>query len=333
MNLDRWMISTRMLRAPADETGAATPAPAAPAAPAAEAAPAAAAAAPAAEAAPAKSDAPASPLASADAGKRDGAPAPTAEAAPAKTETPAKAGDAPPTGGTEGKDAKPEGDAAAKPDAATGDGKDAKPGETAEAKPDGADPAADKKSDAQAEAPPAPPPVYEPYKVPESLKLDEAKLTEFNTILGEAELSGKAEHAAMQQLGQKMMDLYATEVQRIGQQVQQYQVDVWNRHLETELNVLKSDPQLGGNRIDTTLGNAKYVLEQFGGSKDEQDRLMAKLDRAGISSNRDFIAFLNRQFERYREPEAVSPNLPSVKARTPGQRSWYDTVDVGGAKA
>lgn len=334
MNLDRWMISTRMTRAAADDAGAASTTAAATGGDASAAA--SSSAPPAADAAPSSSAAPApSPLAAADASKRDGAPAPAADAAPAKPdlETPAKAGEAPPPGGTEGKDAaKPEGDAAAKkPDAAAGD---KKPGETAEAKPDGADAAADKKP-GEAEAPPAPPPAYEPYKVPETLKLDETRLAEFNTILGEAELTGKADHAAMQQLGQKIMDLYAGEVQRIGEQVQQYQVDVWNRHLESELNVLKSDPQLGGNRIDTTLGNAKYVLEQFGGSKDEQDRFMAVLDRAGVSSNRDFVAMLNRMHERYREPEPVPPNLPSVKPnnRGSGSKGWYDTVDVGGAKA
>lgn len=330
MNLDRWMNSARIVYAPEDGAGAA------PAATTDTAGATSSPGTPAGDAAPAPSPAPASPLATADAAKRDGAPAPAADAAPAK-EIPAKAGDTPPPGGTDGKDAaKPEGDAAAKkPDAAAEPGKDAKPSETAEAKPDGADAAADKKPPDAAEAPPAPPPAYDAYKVPETLKLDDAKLKEFNTLLGEAEVSGKADHAAMQQLGQKMMDLYANEVQRIGKEVTQYQVDVWNRHLETELNVLKSDPELGGNRIDTTLGNAKYVLEQFGGSKAEQDRFMATLDRAGVSSNRDFVALLNRMFERYREPEPIPSNLPSTKAkdRGAGQKGWYDTVDVGGAKA
>lgn len=329
--LDRWNMLARVMRAAPDVPGNAAPAAdAAPAAPAAEAAP--AAAAPAAEAAPAAT----SPLATADAAKREGAPAPKADAAPAAKEIPAKAGEAPPPGGTEGDVAKPKDDAAAKPDAAAGDAKkDAKPGETAEAKPEGADAAADKKPDAAAEAPPAPPPAYEPYKVPETLKLDETRLKEFNTILGEAEISGKADHAAMQQLGQKIMDLYAGEVQRISQEVSKYQVDVWNRHLESEFNGLKSDPALGGNRIDTTLGNAKYVLEQFGGSKEEQDRFMATLDRSGVSSNRDFVALLNRMHERYREGEHVPPNLPSTKSkdRAAGQKGWYDTLDVGGAKA
>jgi hypothetical protein len=153
-------------------------------------------------------------------------------------------------------------------------------------------------------------------------------LNEFNTILGKAELAGKADHGAMQALGQELVNFYASEVSRIGRDVMQYQVDVWNRHNEQAFNVLKNDPELGGNRINTTLGNAKYVLEQFGGSKAEQDRLMASLDRSGISHNRDFVALLHRMSERYREPEPVSPNLPSVRTNEPGQRNWYDTVDV-----
>lgn len=321
MNLDRWMLSTRMLRAAEDGTGAAAPA-------ATEAA-----AAPAASEAPA---APASPLATADSAKRDGAPAPAESASPDATKTPDKSGDAPPPGGAEAKPAEVAGDK--KPEAGADEGKKPDVAKPEEGKAEGADAAADKpkegdKTDVKpGEEAPLPKPAYEAYKLPENFKLDDTKLAQFNDILAETELSGKADHAVMQQMGQKLMDLYANEAQRIANDFRQYQVDVWNRHLESEVSSLKADPQLGGNRIDTSLGNAKYVLEQFGGSKEEQTRFMEKLDRSGISSSIEFVSLLNRMHERYREPQPVSPNLPSQKTNTgPGARGWYDSVDVGKA--
>ena len=326
MNLDRWMLSTRMLRAAEDGTGAAAPA----------AAEAAATAAPAASEAPAS---PASPLATADSAKRDGAPAPTESASPDATKTPDKSGDAPPPGGAEAKPAEVAGDK--KPEAEASEGKKPEVAKPEDGKAEGTDPAADKpkegdKTEAkpgEQEAAPPPKPAYEPYKLPENFKLDDTKLAAFNDILAETELSGKADHAAMQQMGQKLMDMYAGEAQRIANDFRTYQVDVWNRHLESEVSKLKADPQLGGNRIDTSLGNAKYVLEQFGGSKEEQTRFMEKLDRSGISSSIEFVALLNRMHERYREPQPVSPNLPMTKSggRGPGEKGWYETVDIGKA--
>lgn len=325
MNLNRWLMTSRIVYAPETEGGSAAAASStgdgaskgqnnqgsAEAATGAES--------------PAT---PPSALASADSSNREGAPkgdaATESSGSDAGKETPAKAGDAPPPGGAEGKSDADGKDA--KPDAATEAGKDAAKDKTAEGKPEGTDPAADNK-DAAAETQPPAPPTYDAYTLPENFKLDDGKLSEFNTILGKAELSGKADHAAMQALGQELVDFYAREVDRIGREVTKHQVDVWNRHCEQEFNVLKNDAELGGNRINTTLGNAKYVLEQFGGSKAEQDRLMASLDRSGISHNRDFVALLHRMFERYREPEPVSPNLPSVAANQPGQRNWYQTVD------
>ena len=313
-------MTTRIAYAPEGETGAA--APETPAAP---------------EAAPAASEAAAptpSALAAADSNNRDGA---TKGDAPATTEPAGKeAGkEAPPPGGTEAKPADADGktpDASAekKPEAAAEGAKDAPKDKTADGKAEGAEPAAEKK-DAAAETQPPAPPAYDAYQLPEGLKVDDGKLGEFNTILGKAELAGKADHAAMQALGQDLVNFYGQEMARVSREVMQYQVDVWNRHCEQEFNVLKNDPEIGGNRIDTTLGNAKYVLEQFGGSKDEQTRLMASLDRSGISHNRDFVALLHRMFERYREPEPVQPNLPSVAAKQPGQRNWYETVDGGKA--
>jgi hypothetical protein len=265
-------------------------------------------------------------LATADAGKRDGAPTPAADAKP---------GDVPPPGGA---DAKPDAKAADKP----ADAKAAEPaaepakkpddGKTGDAKAEGAESAADKDAagkTAEGEQPPAPP-VYEAWKAPEGVVLDQSKTGEFNSLLGQLE-SAKGDHAKTQEVGQKLIDLYVADVKRLGDQLARHQVDVWNRHIERQIGELKADPQFGGNRIETSLGNAKYVVEAMWGlSADEAGSLIQAMDAAGISSNRLLIKALNKHYERYREPEPVpslDPAASTLIKSTPGNRNWYDKVD------
>jgi hypothetical protein len=283
--------------APVAPATAAEPAVAVPAAPAApvDAAPKADAAPAAVEATGDTKPAP-SLLAAADAAKHDGAPkgdvnAPDAKAADVKPE-PAKA-------------------------------------EDAKAK----EPAKDAAPDAKAPAPvePAPPPVYEPYKVAEAIKLDDGRVGAFNTILGEFEAATKADHAQTQAFGQRLVDFYAEEVARIGDQALKYQREVWNRLNETRINELKADPQLGGNRIETTLGNAKYAIEEFGGlTRAEQAEMLAVWDNGGVSNHRLTVKFLANLYSRFMPPQPVTPNNPAASKlmSQPGKRSWYDAVDA-----
>lgn len=299
----------------------------APAADATAAAPAveAAAGATGAETAPA-AEAPASEpslLAGADVGKRDGAPeAPAAEAKPS-TETrsaePAKEPEAAkPDEGAEKTGEAAEGEK--KPEAETSKGDEKKPDETSE-KPEG-----DKKAEALAEEPPAPP-KYDAFKLPEGFKADQKRLDAFTDMLGKTELAGKADHKAMQEFGQQLVDFHVEEMQRVVTELQKHQTDVWNRYKEGLINETKADPEVGGNRIETALGNAKYAFQNYLGLKPEQQtRLLQALDAAGVSDHPDFIRGLNNLYERLRPPGPVQPNLPSQESK-PGQRSWYDRVD------
>jgi hypothetical protein len=308
-----------MANEPAAPAAPANPEPAAPASPPASTAAAAPATPAAAAGAPESTPAP-SLLAGADAGKHEGAkpatdakPPVVAEGKPADQASAAKPADGTPP---------PEG---AKKDDAPVDA--AKPDVKPDAKPDGAPDAAAK--EALADTPPAPP-VYDAYKLPEGTKLDDAKVGEFNTILGKFETDAKVDHAQVQALGQQLVDFYNGEVKRIGEQVAKHQVDVWNRMKEGWINDLKADPELGGNRIDTTLGNAKYAYENYLGlNKQQQDALMTVLDNAGVSSHPLLVRALHGLYQRFREPEPVpsNPLITSSKGKEPGNRGWYSAID------
>lgn len=281
-------------------------------------------------------------LASADAGKHAGAKpdaaagtdgakgdtktgaSPESTSAGSGEKTPSSdGGTADGTGGTEG--TKPD---ASKPEAAKPDAAKAEPGK-AEAKP-GAESTAETKADAAAETPPAPP-TYDALKLPEGVQLDGERVKLLDKILGDTELATKADHGAMTAMRQQLADLWIQEAQRIVSELQAHQRDVWNRINEQRINEIKNDPELGGNRIDTTMGNAKYALETMCGlTKDEAGKLIEVMDAGGLSNHRLMIKALNGIYERLREPGPIDPNLPSVRS-TPGQRNWYGTVDGAAA--
>ena len=267
---------------------------------------------PAAPAAPAAPEAPAqtktestqapSLLAGADAAKREGAE--QAAPPPATTEP-------------------PPGDAEQKPEPTKGEGE-----QKTEAKPEGkvkdGDAAAAEKKDATADAPPAPP-VYDAYEVPDGIKLDTERVTAFNALLGEAELAGKADHGAMQALGQKLVAFHAEEMQRVQEAVTKQITDNWTKIQEQRISEFRADPEIGGVREQTTLGNAKYVIEQSGLTPEEQAELLSVWDAGGISNHRLTVKLLNRIHDRFAPPAPVTPNPPITKPAGTGGRGWYDT--------
>jgi hypothetical protein len=277
---------------------------------------------------------PASPLATADSANHEGA-APAAEVKPeTKPNGHDVTAEAKPAAETK-PETKPDSASETKPDAtkpATESGETKPPAEVkAETKPEGEVKPETKPADTKEapEATPQAPPVYEALKLPDTVKLDKDRVAKFDEIIGKTELSTKGDHAAMTAMRQDLANLYVEEVNRIGQQVAKHQHDVWNRLVEQRVNELKSDPQLGGNRIETTLGNAKYALETMVGlSKDEATTLIAVMDAGGVSHHRLMIKALNGIYELLREPEPVPGTLPlnATTSKEPGQRGWYDSV-------
>lgn len=300
---------------------------------------------------------PASPLSSADAGKHQ-------HAEPAKETADVKANgkdNAPPADASPAADAKPEqtekASAAetAKPDdkaaadkpAETKESKPAeKPAEKApetkaeetkpEAKADGKaeDTKADTK-DAPAEKPQAPP-VYDVLKVPEGVTLDTKQVEKFDQLVSSAEIKARTDpHAAIAELRQNAIDMYVGELQQISQRVQQNQMDVWNRHVESLVSELKADPVLGGNNLETKLGNAKYAIESLLPSlpgstwtKQDAEKWIQRADRGGVSHDRLTIKMLNTIYDLLAEPEPLPGEKPApFKGKEPGARGWYDKTD------
>jgi hypothetical protein len=271
---------------------AAAEAPAAPAADAAAAAP--AAETPAAKAEPAEHTPSLIEAAKGKEAAADGAVKP-AGAAP---ETPAKAGT--------------ESAPAAEP---------AKSGEPAK------DPSADtgaekpKAGDAAPEVKPPEPLKYEAFKLPGEVKLDEERLKAFTDIVGPNQVK--------QEAAQQLIDLHTGEIQRTFQAAEKAQRDYWTTQIDKWKTQTRSDSEIGGNRLETSLSIAKAVVEEYGGSKEQQAEFWRHISETQGNGMGNYLGFLRllhnigRALNVFEDSIVPAASAPAVRSKEPGQRGWY----------
>jgi hypothetical protein len=211
----------------------------------------------------------------------------------------------------------------------------------AEAKPDetkAAEPEAKAEEPAAPAEPPAAP-VYE-IKMPDGIKLDDAKLAGFTGILGEAEAKIAADptkaHEAMQEFGQKAMDLYVAEMQEAQQRSARLQKEHWDRAQEDWQTAFRNDPQLGRNRQETTLARMGGLMDLYGSSAGPE-RLAALRDiftMTGAGNHIEVLRFVNWAAGRLTETaRVVTPMMPRtpVQAGSRATRMYRNSIPNQGA--
>lgn len=221
-----------------------------------------------------------------------------AEAAPSPAPAEVKPGDKPAADAKPAEPGKPSFLESAKADA-TKSPTEAKPGET---------PAEPVEGEKPAEAAPI---VYETFKVPEGLALDEGVVKDFTAILAEAK--------APQEVGQKMIDLYFKEVDKIGK----YQNEVWDRTQEQWLNDIRSDAEIGGSRIETVHQTCGAVIERFG-----NENLRKALTMTGMGNHPEMVRFLNKIGSFLGEGKPIPSARPApAPAPSRAQRRYAATLN------
>lgn len=233
------------------------------------------------------------------------------------------------TGGekAEGAETKTETKPDALPADAGKDKKDAKPasetkdaGKSEPPKPDGKKPdGKDGAKDAAVEKPPAQsePHAFEAFTVPDGTKLDDKQVATFTGILNNAEFSP-------QQRAQALVDMHVGEMQRLTQQAAQQQRDVWTQQQNRWRDDFRADKEIGGNRAATSLGLAKSLIEELGGTEEEVKATLAMLSYTGAGNHVGLIRVLHNaalRLSREGEPDTADPpNSAQGKSR---QEKWY----------
>lgn len=228
-------------------------------------------------------------------------------------------------------DAKPEGDgkkeapapaeaAKTEADKAAGEAGEKKPEKTEaelKAEADAAKATDPEKKDATPSEAPAPI-KYEAFKIPDGVKLDDKKLAEFSELVGAAQLP--------QEKAQQLVDMYVAEVPRFVQELRAEQRRHWDTLNDTWKTETRSDPEIGGNQLETNLSMAKAVIETYL-PPGEVGEYLAHLNNNGMGNFKLHVKLLRNigkalnVFEDGIVP--ASPQSPKAQ-KAPGNRGWYD---------
>lgn len=168
-----------------------------------------------------------------------------------------------------------------------------------------------KKDEGKQSDEPAPLPTYE-FELSEDSPLDKDKLTDFTKDLAEFETLTKADHAEMQKFGQKMVDRYVAEVQRLNDEY----INAWEQQKNDWKDSFVKDPEIGGNRQTTTINSALEFIRTHGGNETQQQEFRKLMDTTGIGNHPAMIRVLANAMNANREGSPIPGFKPAPENRS-----------------
>lgn len=155
---------------------------------------------------------------------------------------------------------------------------------------------------------PAAPPqpiAYQAFTYPEGVTADEAAVKPYTDIL--------AAHQVPQEAAQELLNLYTAQQQR---QIQANQ-DLWDRTRTDWRSQFTKDPEMGGNRQDTTLARCREAIDRYGGTPDQVKELRTLLTNHGLGDYPGLARLINNMAKRLSEGRPA----PATMAKGPPARS------------
>lgn len=162
----------------------------------------------------------------------------------------------------------------------------------------------------QSEEPAPVQPTYDAFTLPDGIDQDNEMLIEFKKDLGDLELKTKADHAVIEELGQKFVDKYIAEVAKVVEHMNQHHKDEFENKKNQWKEDFEKDPVLGGNRKDTTISNIKQLIRTHGGDEAQRQSLSEFMNETGVGNHPVLIGFLNRLSSGMQEGKPLPAQTP-----------------------
>lgn len=161
---------------------------------------------------------------------------------------------------------------------------------------------------------PAPPPQYEAFQLPENIVIAPERLTEFTSLLASLETEGKADHARVQEFGQKAVNMYAEALKHQVEATSKAYKDAFDAQKTSWKDQFMKDPELGGNRSQTTIDAAQSFIRTHGGTEAQQKEFRELMNTTGLGNHPIMIRLLANAGKTMQEgrPLAATKPVPST---------------------
>lgn len=179
-----------------------------------------------------------------------------------------------------------------------------------------------KKEEGSQSVEPAPLPTFEAFKLPEGFSPDDARLGEFTKELAEFETATKADHAKMQEFGQKLVDKHIAEVQRLND----FYRTAWEKQKSDWKESFEKDPEIGLNRTETTVKAAQEFIRTHGGSEAQQAEFRSLMNTTGVGNHPALIRILAKANAVLGEGQPLPGARPPAQPQGKAQRRYSGTA-------
>lgn len=159
------------------------------------------------------------------------------------------------------------------------------------------------------EAAPLAPLSYTDLKFPDGVKLPDDEVKSYTDIFGK--------HQIPQSVVQELVDHHTKLLQENAKRQATVQREVWNSTRQGWVQQFIKDPDIGGNRRETTIQNAGAVIERYGGNADQVKELRDVFSLTGAGDHPAVIRLLAKVGEVLKEGRMV----PATRARATPTKS------------
>jgi len=162
---------------------------------------------------------------------------------------------------------------------------------------------------------PAPLPTYDDLTLPEGMERE--NIGEFTSVLGEFEKSTKADHAEVNKLGQALLERHVAEVKKVAQVIIEEQHKAFETKKSEWLDSFVKDPEIGGNRQETTANKAREFIATHGGTSEQQKEIRELMNTTGLGNHPAVIRLLANAMKGNEEgkPLPATRPVPTQKSK------------------
>lgn len=155
---------------------------------------------------------------------------------------------------------------------------------------------------------PAPLPTYDAFIRPDGTSVENDEIIK---TLGQFEANTKADHAEMHKLGQSLIDLHHSTLSKALEGVEKSRQETFEKQKNDWKEAFIADPEIGGNRQNTTVSSALEFIRTHGGTKEQQKEFHNLLESTGLGNHPAMIRTLANASRAMQEGKPLPANRPA----------------------